>query len=154
MERINKKIKRVKPLIRFREARLMTETENLAAIRQRKQTAMASLKENQRLYLEGLQALNKERQSGATGRLLTLESSLDVVKGRWFDALKELRKFEEQEKLQIVQLMIAQKDVKTLEKLEGRYRDQLLEHKKQQEQRQLDEIAIRQHALSRGGDDA
>lgn len=146
MDRINKKIKRVKPLIRVREAHLASEAEVLGAIRHRKQAAMAALKENQRLYLEGLQTLNKERQTGSSGRLPTLESSLDFVKSRWFEALKELRRFEEQEKLQIVQVMIAQKDVKSLEKLEDRYRDQLATHVKRAEQRSLDEIATRRHS--------
>jgi flagellar export protein FliJ len=146
MERLNKKIKRVKPLIRFREKRLLTETEALNKIRQVKLETIAKLKENQRLYLEGLKTLNHERQSGQSGRLLTLESSLDVVKNRWFESLKELRKVEEQEKIQIVQVMIAQKDVKTLEKLEDRYKEQLSTEIKKIEQKEIDEIALRGHS--------
>ena len=147
MTRLNKKIKRVKPLIRFREVRLLHETEALADIRRQKADAMAKLKENQRLYLDGLKSLNHERQSGATGRLLTLENSLDFVKGRWCESLKDLRKIEEREKIQVVQVMVAQKDVKTLEKLEDRYREQSVAEMNHQAQKNLDEIAIRQSVL-------
>jgi len=145
MQRVTKKIKRVKPLILVREAQLSNETGILNEIRSKKFEAMSALRENQRLYLDGLAVLNTERNSGRSGRLLTLESSLDVAKDRWFEALRKFRRLEEEEKVQVVQVMAAHRNVNALENLKERYIEQQLRASNAEEQKQLDSIGIQNH---------
>ena len=145
MDNLKSKHKRIQPLIKIRKAQLDEETLALNAIRAEKMKALGELRKNQELYIKGVDDINRTRQSRDTRNLLTLESGLDLVKSQWYSALKEVRMVEEKEKAQLMQLMIAQRNLKSLERLADRYDIQLNEAFKKEEQKILDENAARNY---------
>lgn len=143
MEYFNLKIKRVKPLIKIRKNQLEKEAAELARIRQEKQACVQKLRFYQDQYMQGIEYLNAERQSTDRSRLAPLERSVDTAKSQWYQSLKDLRLIESQEKAQISQLIIAERNLKSLEKLEERYVVDRHHHEIQSEQKFNDELNIR-----------
>ncbi len=143
MDEFSKKVRRVKPVIRAREMQLDNEALILAAIKKEKTEAMQELKRFQFLYMSGVEQLNTERQSMHRDKLSTLESSVDHVKAEWYRSLKKLREIEQREKAQLAQLLVAERNLKSVEKLRDRYKDQFVEFQKVVEQKEIDSMAIR-----------
>jgi flagellar export protein FliJ len=143
VDEFSKKLKRVKPLIRAREAQLNSEAIILANVRNEKKLAMQELRKFQTLYMSGVEELNRERQSPQRDKLNTLEQSVDYAKAQWYQCLKTLREVEQKERAQIAQLFIAERNLKSVEKLEDRYGEQVQLHEKSVEQKQLDDVATR-----------
>lgn len=108
--------------------------------------AFEDLKNFENQYIAGIDGLNKERQSATRDRLDPMESGLDYVKALWYRSLKRLREIEEQEKAQVAQLLIAERNLKSVEKLEERYVEQSQYQQKIRDQKQTDEVAIRKFA--------
>ena len=142
MRTLKQKIKKLEPLIRTREFELDKQKKILASIRESKLTALEELRRYQREYISGVDALNLERQSSHRLRESVLDLAVSSAKSKWYDAIKEVRKLEEQEKHQISVLMQAQLGLKSLEKIKENYIGNLNEHLKQAEQKSLDETAV------------
>ncbi len=150
MSETKQKQKRMVPLIRVRQVQLDQESMVLAQIRQVKKQKMAELLENQRLYLEGVERLNKERMGTNHGHMLTLESSVDFVRNRWHVTLLQLREIEARENAQLANVMVAQRNLRALEKLKDRYGVMVNDEERLIEQKILDETAARLFSQSRG----
>lgn len=143
MQQAHRKLKRVKPLIKAKEARLDQEAAILAVIRREKMEAVAMLRESQRIYMEGVAKLNSERKSVDRDMLLTLEQSLDFARDRWHSAFRSVQEMEKKEEIQLGQLVIAQQSLKSFERLQDKYKRTFLEELAKDERKQFDEIAIR-----------
>lgn len=138
------KIKRVQPLIRIKKTKVEEEAAALQVIRQEKVKIVASMKENQRRYLEGIEQLNRIRGSRDRDNIETLESAVDHVKGEWYRLYQDVQAIEHKEKLQFSQLLMAERELRSVEKLEERYRNERQREIARSEQKHLDDIAIRQ----------
>lgn len=143
MDDLNRKAKRVKPLIRAKQSNMEREASELERIRLEKRQAMSELKRYEKLYIEGVDSLNNERQSLTRERLELMEHSVDHYKDMWYKSLKHMREIESKERSQLSQLLMARQDLKSMEMLEERYRNQLVDVEKQKEQKNNDEAAIR-----------
>ncbi|MCX6128371.1 MAG: hypothetical protein NTX25_04815, partial [Proteobacteria bacterium] len=93
-------------------------------------------------YIEGVEKLNRERQSLERKMLSALESAVDFSKTQWYQKLMVLRVIQEEEKRQMARVMEAQKRLRMLEKLDERYLDQSRDLHKTIEQKELDEFAL------------
>lgn len=142
MQDIQSKLKRVQPLIKAKQADLDRETAVLTEIRECKLKAISRLREFQAKYMNGVETLNRERQSGNFATLETLESGLDMVKSQWYQSLREVRTFEAQERAQLAQVHSAHVDLKSIEKLGERYFDQAADLEKKNEQKTNDELSV------------
>jgi flagellar export protein FliJ len=143
MQQSMRKIKRVQPLIRMKKAKVDEEAAVLEAIRKKKLEIVSTMKENQRRYMEGVEQLNAVRASRGRSNLTTLEGSLDYVKAEWYRLYKMVQDVEAQERSQIEQVLFAERELKSVEKLQERYQVELTQEMKKQEQKTLDEIALR-----------
>lgn len=142
MKELKSKYKRIQPIIKVRQVQVDHETMILAKIRESKQRTMDALRKYQDSYMKGVEDANQVRQSGDTTNLGTLESGLDFIKYRWYETLRELRGHEEKEKIQISQLLSAQKDLKSIELLSDKYQNQIDEILRIRDQQAMDDIAI------------
>ena len=137
------KINRVEPLIRIRKLQLDHEAATLFQIKQEKNAAQRQLHENQRLYIEGVNQLNLVRQSNARAQQSVLESGLDFVKSKWYKSLKAFREIENKERAQLAMVLLARKNLKTMDTLKDRYVEQDNAAEKASERKQMDDVAIR-----------
>lgn len=139
----HRRMKRIEPLVRVKEAQVNQEAVMLAHIRQEKADVVAALKESQRVYMDGVERLNRERVSVARDMLLTLEMSLDHVKQRWHDQFRQVQELERREEAQLAQLVLAQQSLKSFERLQDKYRKDFQTEMSKSEQKNLDEVALR-----------
>lgn len=137
--------KKIQPLIKVRQAQLEIEHSRLQDLRLKKIEAVDALRLNQKKYLDGVDSLNQKRKQGNMKALLTLEGSLDSIKNSLYDNIREVRYREDEEKKQIGQVLLAQSNLKSLEKLSEQYAQQSANHQNQQEQKISDELAGQSH---------
>lgn len=136
------KIKKMLPLIKIRKLQLDQETMLLNQIKLKREEAAEALMNSQRTYIEGVEKLNRERQSPERRMLSALEHGVDFAKAQWYQRLMDLRAVEDEERRQFAMVMEAQKRMKMLEHLGDVYAEQYSKQSKVQEQKQLDEFAI------------
>ena len=143
MANSRKKLKQMKSIVKVRQVQLNTEVQTLSSIRHLKLEALKELKHNEKLYIEGVDKLNIERQSQNRSQLGPLESSLDFVKAKWERCMREVRRIEDRERAQIAQVLNAELNLKSVEKLSDKYEQEVIQLAQQQEQKAIDEIALR-----------
>ena len=141
MKKLKQKIQRNQLLIKTRKAKLERESILLNEIRNEKLSALDQLSLYQKKYIEGVDVLNKERQSTDRSRLQPLESSLDHAKSQWYKCLSKVRELEEKEKVQLKEVVEAQSSLKAMEILAENDEKNLKVHFAKLEQKNLDEIA-------------
>jgi flagellar biosynthesis chaperone FliJ len=137
------RLDKMRPLVKVRKIQLDRESMILADIRNEKRVKLQELKKNQQEYLQGIDRLNTERQCSDPKLLEVLESSVDYVKQRWYNCIRDLRVIEEKEKAQLANMMAADRNLKSVAKLEERYRLEFVASEQMKEQKFLDELAIR-----------
>ena len=136
------KIQKMESLIKIRQIQLDQQIFIMQQIQTKKQHARDELLRCQRMYIQGIDRLNQERQSPERRMQEALERSIDLAKSLWHNKLLDLRAVEEEERAQEHSIRLAHKNLKMLEKLDGRYTVDLNEHLKKVEQKQLDEFSI------------
>ena len=141
-----RKMKRVQPLIKLRKSRVDEETAVLIQIREEKQKAVKDLRESQQKYMRGVEELNRVRASQDRTNLTTLEEALDAVKIHWYRLFKKVQEVETKEKVQVSQLIVAERDLKSVENLEEKYSEKFKKDLLKTEQKALDEFSVRRHA--------
>lgn len=143
MQQQFRKIKRVQPIIKLKKAKVDEEAAILTRIRHEKVQIVAEMKESQRKYMAGVEELNKVRASAVRMNLETLEHSLDHVKEHIYKLFKEAQKIERKEKEQIEQLLVAERELKSVEKLRERYETEFHKELKKNDQKLQDDVAMR-----------
>lgn len=144
-----KKVMRIKPLVRIRKNQLDQEVLALIEIRQKKQAIMKELIHFQKQYMTGVENLNRERQSPTRTMLSSLEQAVDYARARWFESYQKVQETEREERAQLLQLRLAERDLKSVQKLEERYELNSRILANQTEQKQMDESALRGFAKER-----
>ncbi|MFW7380122.1 MAG: flagellar FliJ family protein [Oligoflexus sp.] len=142
MIELKNKIKKMKPIIHAKQNQLDQQTLLLNQIRDHKLAALEKLEKYQREYIQGVESLNKARQSPERKGVDVLENSVDYAKSQWYQSLKEVRRTEEKERSQLGQVIKAQQSLKSIEQLKERYEFSLNQAMKKAEQKQLDEVAL------------
>lgn len=151
MIELKEKIKKMKPIIKTKKNQLDQQTLLLSQIREHKLTALKQLDKYQREYIQGVESLNKARQSPQREQVDVLEASVDYVKSQWYRSLKEVRRMEEKERSQLGQVIIAQQSLKSIEHLKERYEQNLTEYMQKNERKQLDEVALQKFHRQKNG---
>lgn len=138
-----RKIKRVQPLIKMKKSKVDEEAAVLIAIRNEKIEVVKQMKENQKRYMEGVEEMNRIRVSKARQNLDTLETALDYVKQQWYKLYKEVQTIEGKERQQIMHLLTAERELKSVEKLEEKYKIEMKKELGRIDQKLMDEQALR-----------
>ncbi len=141
-----RKIKRVQPIIKMKKSKVDEEASVLIAIRSEKVEIVKQMKENQKRYMEGVEELNRIRVSKARQNLDTLESALDYVKQQWYKLYKDVQTVEGKERQQIMYLLTAERELKSVEKLEEKYVTEMKKELGRMDQKQMDETALRRYS--------
>ena len=127
----------------MRRFKVEEEATVLARIRTEKQRTMQEMLENQRRYMQGVEEMNKLRATKMRENLQTLESTLDFVKSQWYRLYKQVQEIEIKEKMQVGQLLTAERDLKAIQKLEENYQVEFQKELNRTEQRATDESSLR-----------
>jgi len=151
MIELKEKIKKMTPIIKTKKNQLDQQTLLLSEIREHKLNALKQLDKYQKEYIQGVESLNKARQSPLREQVNVLESSVDYAKSQWYRSLKEVRRMEEKERSQLGQVIHAQQSLKSIEYLQQRYQQNLAEYMKKNEQKQLDEVAVQSFHRQKSG---
>lgn len=141
-----RKIKRVQPLLKMKKSKVDEEASVLIAIRNEKVEIVKQMKENQKRYMEGVEDLNRIRISKARQNLDTLESALDYVKQQWYKLYKDVQTVEGKERQQIMHVLTAERELKSVEKLEEKYHTEMKKELGRMDQKLMDESALRRHS--------
>ena len=145
MQQNFRKMKRVQPILKLRKSKVDEETAMLLAIRAEKQKVVKEMRESQQKYMKGVEDLNRVRSSQDRANLATLEAALDAVKVHWYTLFKRVQEVENKEKMQVNQLIAAEKGLKSIENLEDKYEKAFQKDMAKAEQKSLDELAVRRH---------
>ena len=132
----------MRPVLKAKKYAVDQESKILNEIKAEKEQAIRELERYQKLYIEGIDKLNLERQSVERSRLLVLENSIDYAKLKWYESLRIMRECESKEQLQIKVLIKAQQDLHIFEKLEEKYKTEIISLENKNEQKRLDEHSI------------
>ncbi len=146
---IKKKLDRMDPVKKVRKLELDQETMKLNLLRNKKSEMLELLKSKQNQYSEGVRDLNVNRVSKNRENLLTLERGLDLVKEQWISTLKELKRIEFEEKLQLEKVVAKEIEFKSIEKLQEKTQISLNEAILKYEQKQMDELSSQRHYRGR-----
>lgn len=137
------KLKRIGPLIKSRKRELESETSLLNNLKALKIKKIEELRENQRKYMSGVDQLNQDRSKGKIHSTTALGQSLDFVKEKWQQNLKQVHEIEKEEKMQLSKVLDAQRDLKSMEALEERYIGLIKQEEAVRQQKEQDELATR-----------
>jgi flagellar export protein FliJ len=151
MKSLKQKILKMAPLLKARQSQLEEYTVRLSEIRQSKLNALQQLEHYQNDYINGVESLNQARQSPDRNQVATLERSVDYVKAKWYQSLKQVRQIEEQEKIQLQEVTKAQRDLRSVEILKENYERNLAQERQKHEQKELDELSIQKFNRQRAG---
>ncbi len=141
-----RKIKRVQPIIKMKKGKVDQEASVLMTIRNEKIAIVKQMKENQKRYMEGVEELNRIRVSKARENLDTIESALDYVKQQWYKLYKDVQTVEGKERQQIMHLLTAERELKSVEKLEEKYEIEMKKELGRMDQKIMDETALRRYS--------
>jgi flagellar export protein FliJ len=143
MQQHLKKIKKVGPLVKVKKSKVDEEAQVLVIIRNEKIGVVAAMRQNQKQYMDGVEQLNRIRTSKMRDNLQTLEGSLDYVKSQWYKLYQQVQDLEKKERAQIHQLLVAEQELKAVEKLEEKYQQEFKHERRRIDQKAMDEIALR-----------
>ncbi len=143
MQQLQKKAKRLNPVIEERQSKFDAENDKLNSIRRRKIETVAAMRAMQQEYMDGVSRLNDER--GTSNRLMleALEVGLDSVKSQWMSLYQTVIQIEKEEKQQITVMSQAHKDLEAIKKLQTKYKVEYAKEMDRREQKTLDEHSLR-----------
>ena len=146
MRQLEKKAKRLDPVVEIRKEKFDFESERLNALRKKRLDTVAAMRAKQQEYMEGVARLNDER--GTSNRLMleALETGLDTVKNHWMRLYQLAIEIEREEKKQLEVMSHAHRELEAIKTLQSKY---VAEHSKEilrREQKDLDEHSIRKFA--------
>ncbi len=145
MKDIQKKIKRIQPIVNIRRHEMEKEALALSNIRSQKLELVKTMRNHQQAYLHGIEQLNAARGSIDRKNLDVLENSVDFARDRWTDTFRQVQEIEKKEKNQLQQLTIAQRDLKIVEILNEKYHQEMSIEMNRKEQAEMNEVAIARH---------
>jgi flagellar export protein FliJ len=143
MQSIEKKAKRLDPVIEERQARFDNELTQLAIVRKKKIDAVAAMRATQKEYIDGVSRLNEERSSNNRLMLDALETGLDNVKSLWMRLYQDVIEIEKMEKEQTEVMSRAHRDLEAIQTLQSKYKAEWALEQSKREQKMLDEHALR-----------
>jgi flagellar biosynthesis chaperone FliJ len=143
MLQLEKKAKRLNPVIEERQAKFDIESEKLNILRQRKIELVAAMRAKQQEYMDGVTRLNEER--GTSNRLMldALETGLDSVKNQWMALYQSIIQLEKEEKNQVIIMSKAHRDLEAIKTLQTKYKTEFAKEMDRREQKMLDEHSLR-----------
>ena len=137
------KIKRMGSIIRVRKIQYDKEFFELNQIRIEKKNLLDKLQEYQDMYCERVNESNNERVLGNRNKLDILEKEIERIKSEWLSTLSQIKEIEEKEKYQEEQVRIAERNLKSIEKLVDIYKEESDLYERHEDQKIMDEIGIR-----------
>lgn len=143
MLQLQKKAKRLDPVIEERQSKFDAENEKLNLIRRRKLETVAAMRSKQQEYMDGVNRLNEER--GTSNRLMleALEGGLDSVKNQWMALYQEVIQIEKEEKMQLAVMSQAHRELEAIKTLQTKYKVEHAKEMDRREQKALDEHSLR-----------
>ena len=137
------KASKLKPVIRAREIQVDQEMARLAELRGKKTELVVLLRKYQQDYVNGVDQLNTERSSMDRSKLNALESAVDYSKVIWYQTLRKVQEFETREREQLKQVLNAEMNLKSVERLLIKHVEAIKMLDRRSEQGDMDEIAAR-----------
>jgi flagellar export protein FliJ len=143
MHSLEKKARRLNPVIEMKKSRFDAELQQLNVVRQKKIEVVAAMRATQKQYMDGVGRLNDER--GTMNRLMldALETGLDNVKGLWMKLYQDVLDLEKIEKQQAEIMSRAHRELETIQSLQDKYKFAWAQELDKREQKMLDEHAQR-----------
>jgi flagellar export protein FliJ len=143
MHSLEKKARRLNPVIELKKSRFDAELEQLNVVRQRKIEVVAAMRATQKQYMDGVGRLNDER--GTMNRLMldALETGLDNVKGLWMKLYQDVLDLEKIEKQQTEIMSRAHRELEAIQSLQDKYKLAWSQELDKREQKMMDEHAQR-----------
>lgn len=141
MSEWNRKLKRLRPVVRARQMQLDQEAHVLAELRREMRAKAIKLEDLRQRYVRGVDDTNRVRQSGDYPRLAPLEAGLDGVKSEWLEALRDLREIEMRERAQVGAVTAAQKNLDAAERVVERFVERSRIEESRREQALIDDRA-------------
>jgi flagellar biosynthesis chaperone FliJ len=142
MLQLEKKSKRLNPVIEERQAKFDRESELLTNIREKRIQIVAAMRAKQSEYMTGVTRLNDERGTANRLMLEALEIGLDSVKSQWMKLYQAVIEIEAHEKVQLEIMSKAHRELEAIKSLQEKYHLEIAKEINRREQKTLDEHSI------------
>ncbi len=142
MLQMEKKSRRLNPVIEDRQAQFDLESEKLTAVRKRRIEIVAAMRAKQNEYMSGVTRLNDERGTANRLMLEALETGLDSVKNHWMKLYQGVIEIEAHEKAQLELMSKAHRELEAIKTLQAKYQVEITKEEARREQKTLDEHSI------------
>ena len=142
MLQMEKKSRRLNPVIEDRQAQFDLESEKLTAVRKRRIEIVAAMRAKQNEYMLGVTRLNDERGTANRLMLEALETGLDSVKNHWMKLYQGVIEIEAHEKAQLELMSKAHRELEAIKTLQAKYQVEITKEEARREQKTLDEHSI------------
>jgi len=149
LEQAKRKLKRIGPVLKAKNAEMEKEAAELYSIRTEKKRREKDLSNITDSYMNGVNQLNQVRKSGSFSQLNFLEQTVDFLKRKWDMSFNSVKEFEILERNQLTLVTLAQQNLKAVEKLEEKYRINLSKLRSKEEQKMQDDQSIERRFLTR-----
>ena len=146
---IKKKIKQISSMIKVKEAFFAQEMAKLVTLKEERNHSLSNLNQQQKLYITGVDKLNRLRSDPARQGLEFYEESIDLVKNAWISHHKAYQYIDKAVKQQGHVVIEIKRQIDGIEKLKLQYEHDLMSFLDKKEQEYLDEITQRKSYLER-----
>ena len=142
MLQMQKKSRRLNPVIEERQAKFDFESEQLTLVRQKRIQLVAAMRAKQNEYMTGVTRLNDERGTANRLMLEALETGLDSVKNQWMKLYQGVIEIEAHEKVQLGIMSKAHRELEAIKTLQAKYQIEIIKETERRDQKALDEHSI------------
>ena len=143
LQKINRSIRKIRKVLMLRKNQVNIEAYLLRKLQQEKSELSQQLEVRKSQYLSCVEDINKTRSSTDRNSIDIYESSLDHVKDSWIETLRSIERMQLKIDSQKMQLIIARRAEKKMEKLLEGYSRDVKVMSAQEEQKELDEVSIK-----------
>lgn len=151
MKAQQEKIKRLQPIMEFKQMMIRESAQILALLQEEKTRIETEIQHSQQTYMAGIETLNQARTHAMRPSLKLLENSLDHSKEKWVNLFKSCKEVSRKIKAQMEVLLESQRELHALEKLHHTYQMEFRKSLDLMEQKMLDELSLQKFQAEKGG---
>lgn len=151
MKAQQEKIKRLQPIMEFKQMMIRESAQILALLQEEKTRIEMEIQHSQQTYMAGIETLNQARTHATRPSLKLLENSLDHSKEKWVSLFKGSKEVSRKIKAQMEVLLESQRELHALEKLHHTYQMEFRNSMDQMEQKILDELSLQKFQAEKEG---
>ncbi len=151
MKAQQEKIKRLQPIMEFKQLLIRESAQILVLLQEEKTRIEREIQHSQQTYMAGIETLNQARTHATRPSLKLLENSLDYSKEKWVALFKSSKEVSRKIKAQMEVLLESQRELHAIEKLHHTYQMEFRKSLDLMEQKMSDDLSLQKFQAEKEG---